>query len=127
MDHKHTPGPWSVNHWSKGPSGIQCHGKERGITYYSGDAVIGKHFGIRSQLKHDEYSICGSFEGAHICDIEDSYMDARHLEAQANAKLIAAAPELLDVLKEVRRHGLIEQDGYDALVRKVNEVIKATS
>jgi len=53
------------------------------------------------------------------------YIDKR--EAEANAKLIAAAPDMLKALTEVRRHGLIEKDGYETIVKEVNEAInKAT-
>jgi len=45
-------------------------------------------------------------------------------ENLANAKLIAAAPEMLKTLIEVRKHGLIEKDGYEIIVKEVNQAIK---
>ena len=42
-------------------------------------------------------------------------------------KLSDAAPELLEALIQIRRHGLIEKDGYETNVRRMNEaIIKAT-
>ncbi len=39
-------------------------------------------------------------------------------------KLYDAASELLETLIQIRRHGLIEKDGYETNVRKMNEAIK---
>jgi len=44
--------------------------------------------------------------------------------ASANGKLIAVAPEMLEALLSIRRHGLIEKDGYEKAVKTLNEVIK---
>lgn len=49
------------------------------------------------------------------------------LPTEANARLIAAAPLMLEALELIRSHGLIEKDGYETVVTKMGEAIaKAT-
>jgi len=71
---KHTPGPWGVPHFAEPEAGCDCR-----------------------------YVLCDSHMGA-ICTITwNKEGDHPPLEqAQANARLIAAAPELLDACKELR-------------------------
>lgn len=67
----------------------------------------------------------GPGDSEYICDIR--VYKRSEAEDMRIAKLIAAAPELLAALQAVRRHGLIEQDGYETVLRQVNEAIqKAT-
>ena len=47
-----------------------------------------------------------------------------HLIAQYIQEIEQQNTVLLEALKEVRRHGLIEKDGYTSVVTKVNEAIK---
>lgn len=97
---KHTPGPWSINHWSKGTGGVTCMAKENDITYYTGDAVEGRYLNVVAPTKYLGSSrTYGSFEGCHIAKIEIGYEGFE--EAKANAKLIAAAPELLEICKHL--------------------------
>jgi hypothetical protein len=42
---------------------------------------------------------------------------------EANAKLIAAAPDLLAALHAVRRHGLEEGDGYESILKLIGDAI----
>lgn len=96
---KHTPGPWHINHWSnEAGRGVYCKELNRsgGISYYTGDAVTAPIYGIRSKIDQLAHTVEGSFEGAHICDIND-----RNAESKANAKLIAAAPQLLKALQSL--------------------------
>lgn len=92
MKPQHTPGPWIIHHWNQGQSGVKNVGLTDGIIYYTGDAVNEKHFKIVSAIK--DHEIQASFEGAHVAEITDfSY------ESQANARLIASAPDLLAACK----------------------------
>jgi hypothetical protein len=43
--------------------------------------------------------------------------------SKANVNLIAAAPELLEALQSVIRHGLIEHDGYETVLKQVHSAI----
>jgi hypothetical protein len=95
QDSQHTPGPWHINHWSKGNSGVSCGRSEDGIRYFTGEAVNEAIFGIRAGTEHLGRSrTYGSFEGCHIADLPISYGGLE--EAKANARLIAAAPDMLE-------------------------------
>jgi hypothetical protein len=63
--------------------------------------------------------------GGPICEVFDKPFDDGSLEA--NARLIAAAPEMLAMLKKCRRT-LIDIDGFDddneGLIREIEDVIK---
>lgn len=97
MKTKHTPGPWRINHWSKSEEpGITYKGNINGVHFYAGDAVPYPIYGIRNGvIHHADHSLSASFEGAHIAEVS-----AINDEAEANAKLIAAAPELLESLQQ---------------------------
>jgi hypothetical protein len=97
---KHTKGPWSINHWTQAGQGVFCIGVEDGITYFSGDAAGPDIYRIVSTIKPEEHHIQGSFEGAHIAEIPDFKCQDKGSESLANAKLIAAAPELLEALEQ---------------------------
>lgn len=87
-----TKGEWNVNHWSTSKSGLQCININKdGISYYSGDAVTGNFYGIRSKIEPSEYPIQGSFEGAHIADLVDFIHQDGGKQSKANALLIADA------------------------------------
>lgn len=43
--------------------------------------------------------------------------------SEANARLIAAAPDMLEALHQVIRHGLIEQEGYESTLKLVWDAI----
>lgn len=72
---KHTPGPWGVATWpADGP--VECL---IATVAFVGDCVVGPEF-----------------ENAHSVNYE------RHGSVEADARLIAAAPELLAALREMR-------------------------
>ena len=90
---KGTKGEWAINHWEQGGSGVTCKGESNGITHYTGDNVYRKEYRIVSNLHPNSHNVEHSFEGAHIAEIA-----ARSEESLANARLIAAAPDLLEAL-----------------------------
>ena len=96
MKNKHTQCPWSINHWNNnGTSGVTCHGQKNGVIYFSGDAVKDLHYKVVGH-RDMKSTLDGSFEGLHIALIND-----RGPESMANAKLIAAAPVLLEQLQSI--------------------------
>lgn len=92
---KGTKGEWTINHWAKGECGATYKGEANGITHYTGDNVGREVYNIVSDIHPNSHNVEHSFEGAHIAEIA-----ARSEESLANARLIAAAPELLDALIE---------------------------
>lgn len=97
METKFTKGKWEVNHWeNNGNPGVCCIKKDNGINYFSGDAIQQDRYRIVSPISFEEHNNEASFEGAHIADIND-----RGGESKANAKLIAAAPELFEALNNM--------------------------
>ena len=96
MKNKHTQGHWSINHWNNnGTSGVTCHGQKNGVSFFSGDAVKDVNYKVVGHRDINS-TLDGSFEGLHIAHIND-----RGLESMANAKLIAAAPVLLEQLQSI--------------------------
>ena len=71
---KHTPGPWEVSHGG--------HGSPRGF-------VIDEYFVLNRTVADDV---------AIAADIVDP---ATQMPSEANARLIAAAPDLLEVLERI--------------------------
>lgn len=96
METKFTRGEWKIHHWKKGVSGVIGYKKEGNISYFSGDAVNYPHFSIVSTISPKEHGVQHSFEGASIAEIYDCGE-----ESKANAKLIAAAPEMYEALKQI--------------------------
>lgn len=72
----HTPGPWETQYRGNGESEVLANGADR----------------------DDVACICYVAGGLGM-----SIEDGRDYESEANAKLIAAAPELLDALKQAVR------------------------
>lgn len=91
MSTQHTPGPWAV------------------VYGYDGSIEVCSARPVRINL-----TTAGSVVVADICKHED----AEHFSAEANARLIAAAPELLCCAKEVLE--LIDGFSYD--VRTLDQV-----
>lgn len=114
MNKKHTPGPWEVNHWRQNEGGLRSYGKENGVWYFSGDLIDDEYYQVAAKIDPMKHHIQGDFQGAHICRIVDFKHQDGGQESLANAKLIAAAPDLLKALKELIP---LAEDGY-ALHRK---------
>lgn len=94
-----TQGKWTINHWSKGDSGIYCKELDKnGINYYTGDAVNENFYGVRSPIDPARYKVQGSFEGAHITDITDFKGLDNGKESKANAQYITMAVNNLYIL-----------------------------
>lgn len=100
MAYKHTPGPW-----------IFCNNAQHG-------------------WKTNPYSVCVQKKGVHSVTVANIPARASigPQEAQANAALISAAPELLDCLLTMPQSlGHSDQDWWD-WIDKVNRVLtKATN
>lgn len=92
---------WKVHHWSNGGTlGVKSPKSENGITYFTGDGVLDTHFSI-VQPPDDDYKkpIFGSFEGYHIAEIPIAHGGG--LLAEKHARLISAAPEMLEALENL--------------------------
>ncbi|NHT75898.1 hypothetical protein G8E10_09420 [Rhizobiaceae bacterium CRRU44] len=114
-DVKHTPGPWKV---------VSSVSFESGLTYVS---VQPEH----SDAERDKPLAMANGE-FHVCRM--SHTAARHRITlyEANARLIAAAPELLTEL-EVRegdlvmlRRAIAEGDPKEELLIRVGDMLKET-
>lgn len=103
MKTQHTPGPWYV-------------------------FAMGNYFGINSGSDSGQEPQDRSI--VVYGDADDDGMGVRgdtYEEMKANARLIAAAPELLEALQSVIRHGLTESDGYETTLKQIYSAIaKAT-
>lgn len=100
---KHTPGPWNIHEWQEAESGVTYKGEENGVEKYTGQ-ISQAHFKVvadKSLL--GESQTFGSFEGCHIAKLDIAY-EGRD-EALANARLIAAAPDLLEALIGFNAYG----------------------
>lgn len=110
-EHQHTPGPWD---WTKATNLSEYDGEE-----------LGRYLGI-----HAEDPGRG---GSWVAVIEGDVFDAE--EQEANARLIAAAPELLEALRDMlsgwryirETHGDLYGVGWDRAQGKAEGAIaKAT-
>ncbi len=92
MTAKHTPGPWCV--WD-GPAYV---GGGRDLCIGAGDtwlANMDHRDCVRRDEHTDAYTTCGPEDDAAICTIDTEITE----EQEANARLIAAAPELLEACR----------------------------
>lgn len=66
----------------------------------------------------------GGVVGVSNVRIEDGDIEIyRNIDLKSLEKIEAAAPELLETLIQIRRHGIIEKDGYETTVGLMNEAI----
>lgn len=85
--------------------------------------------GADEGLHHYETMQCpkNGIEETRFDELNNKYYPQRWEETvfeEAERKQIElAAPKMLEALEAVRRHGLIEKDGYDTVVRMVGESI----
>lgn len=127
---KGTKGEWTINHWEHGEGGVTYCGDLNGVKRFKGDAICGEQYHIVSDLHPNDHNVEHSFEGAHIAEIA-----ARSEESLANARLIAAAPELLGALQNVVKRYKHLVDGefgdvdwsneYEVIERGHDEIIDA--
>lgn len=80
----HTPGPWSLPHFAEPEVNCQCQ-------YILADGMMGAVASVYASGVGDDWQKHGD--------------NPKFAEAVANAHLIAAAPDLLDALKSILRHG----------------------
>lgn len=95
---KHTPGPWDVKHSESKPA----------------FNVIGTALGGKYKIARCPYVVLQQGESRDILN------DRECKEAEANAKLIAAAPEMLEALQVVMNDDI----EWDAVEKMVKEAIK---
>ena len=95
---KHTPGPWSV-------------------VEHDHAICVQTESPKKSKFSASRYAVVGGFDRSDPKQLE---------EARANARLIAAAPELLDALKAAQKKGS-RWHPADPVVQQINVAIaKAT-
>lgn len=105
---RHTPGPWSL--------GASCDSNPHGDFEVFG-AEFG-HYGTGRVAVVDRRAGAATF-------IESTSPQTARLTAEANARLIAAAPELLDALREIEllARDIKRSNNADAIVCKCMDVI----
>lgn len=100
----HTPGPWKA--WSNG-------------TVTGGYATCGT---LVCTLPTEQWAMSQAAQ-ADGTDVAE-WLGRCHDESRANARLIAAAPSLLAVLKEIEDHGT---DDWDARMRTIKAAIASAT
>lgn len=94
MKNQFTDGKWEINRFKpSNETGLTSHGVKNGIWEYSGSGVNETKMIVSSKEALKDSTMPGDFIGAHVAEIPLGYENDN--EAEANAKLIAAAPELL--------------------------------
>lgn len=104
MNSKHTPGPWHI---------------EKGSNTFCETWHVAHHSSVRAQTIAD----CGAIVNQVYAGSLDNYVGERVNENhEANARLIAAAPELLEACKAV----LYEHDmgEHPLLVNRLSDLVR---
>lgn len=115
---RHTQGKWQINKIKPTKQrGAIAHGEQGGISYYSGNAIMETHYLITSKSALKTSRLPGDFLGIHIARLNTGYKGDD--EAEANAKLIAAAPEMLDRLIEIFE----EKELNEKMLSKIHQTI----
>lgn len=110
---KHTPGPWSLHAHMGGEHTTDCS-EDHGFIAHT--CHIGAGDILLAEVEAYRYTSGESSGFARVSDFD---------ECRANARLIAAAPELLEALKAARDD--LRVAGFDATVSMLDEAIaKAT-
>jgi hypothetical protein len=125
----HTPGPWRVLEVIPSDRAMWTKAHE-GHDAIESQTDRAPSIGIRSTTRHMQ-DVYGSCEGGHLAELPIAY-DGRE-QALANAHLIAAAPELLEVATEAiaciasYRHGggALDADADRILARLGAVIAKA--
>jgi hypothetical protein len=103
MEKKFTKGEWSVNLWrSTNEYGVTYKGRENGVDVFEAPGVEERHYQIYSKIDPMKHCIQADFQGAHIARIVDFVHQDGGVESLANAKLMSAAPILLQALEAAR-------------------------
>lgn len=100
----HTPGPWTINHWTTADHGLNSHGLNNNVWSFSAPLIDEDHYQIAAMIDPMKHSLQGDFQGAHICKIIDFKCQDGGKEALANARLIAAAPSILEALEIAQQY-----------------------
>jgi len=91
---------WNIYRWRKSANpGCCSHGKIDGIWEMSADGVESDY--IQIAKAEQEHGLMGDHQGSHICRIYPAYGELGRQKAEANARLIAAAPKMLFALQKV--------------------------
>lgn len=102
MKFQGTKGPWRIDHWIGNNGGLKCIKlNDDGINRFSGSAVNEVFYQVTADIDPMAHSIQGDFRGAHISKVIDFKCQDGGVEALANVRLIAASPELLEVLQVI--------------------------
>lgn len=82
----HTPGPWRVERTEAGEV----------------ESPNASPFTIRADLGAIPYGLMGDYKGNIVAEVQQNPVDSMDGMTKANARLIAAAPDLLTVVKKLR-------------------------
>lgn len=104
MEKHNTPTPWTISELN--------------------DAIDGEEDIL---IEHEGFPILTVRGSNDMSCIEDDELESTNQMVIDNAELIVKAvnafSETQELLKDIRRHGLIEKDGYESLVKRLGKMI----